>query len=263
MFFQVPVYFSIIFILVHGKDLDPGPQTLSITNFSSPTKAHRQFATKDAIVYLTPSQIKDLESGEAELRYMAPDQITINKFPINQREPYQNQESFHRHLENLNILKAPLIPETQLPYNHGKLDVKLSRETTAKYSQSLANFRVYEHEPLNLINKQTDWRPIIPVNILRQQNIYAIPIEQTENFDLFRILGGHKTLQTTVKHSLATPALIVPYEKVTQLHPVSDENIKHIQQLPAVRDQTQNDKQSFKGNVFINVDSPHLRAWKK
>ncbi|CAF4855971.1 unnamed protein product [Pieris macdunnoughi] len=207
MVFQVPVYFSIILILVHGKDLDPGPQRLSITNFSSPTKAHRQFATKDAIVYLTPSQIKDLESGKAELRYMAPDQITINKFPINQREPYQNQESFHRHLANLNILKAQLIPETLIPYNQ----VKLIRKPTEKYPQSSANFRVFQHEPLSLINQQiTDWRPITPVNILHQQNIYAKPIKQTEqlNFDLHRIRGGQKTLQPTVKHS-TTPALIV------------------------------------------------------
>ncbi|CAH4034609.1 unnamed protein product [Pieris brassicae] len=263
MFFQAPVYFSIIFILVHGKDLDPGPQTFSIINSSSPTKAHRQFATRDAIVYLTQTQIKDLESGKTELRYMAPDQITINKFPINQREPYQNQESlYHRHIENLNILKAPLIPETQIPYNHGKPEEKLIRRPTEKYPQSLSNFRVLQLGPLSFINEQiTDRRPIIPVNILHQHNIYAKPIKQTENFDLLRIRGVQKTHQPTVTHPLTTPTLVVPYEKVSHLHPVSVENINHsVRQLQAVRDQKQNDKQNFKGNVFINVDSPYLHA---
>ncbi|XP_045484564.1 uncharacterized protein LOC123689269 [Pieris rapae] len=176
MVFRASVYFSILFILVHGKELDPGPQTFSITNSSSPTKAHRQFATKDAIVYLTPSQIKDLETGKAELRYIAPDQITFNKFPIYLQEPHQNRELHHRHLDNLNILKAPLIPETQIPYNHGKPEVKLIRVPTEEYPQSLANFRVFQLGPLSLINEQiTDWRPVNPVNILHRQKIYTKP----------------------------------------------------------------------------------------
>ncbi|CAK1543041.1 unnamed protein product [Leptosia nina] len=301
MLFQTLTFSVIILFIVQGKELDSGPQVFTSLKNSSQIqspKPHKRFVTKDVIVYLTPSQIKDLESGNAELRSTSPDDITIN--PVKHHKSASTpQDSYHRHLENLNILKAPLIPDPRLQaHDTETIENLLLKQRLISPKVNFQNHLIGENK--NQVSTE-EWRPFIPViekkpetqteeqiNEFWQQFITkngnrppVLSHFDARNHELINYLREanekHKAIADAADFANISPVVISKHEpvaipfnvippihdvyavKVPRLHPVPADTLKNIL-LSALLEQTKGYTPSPGGNVHTEAFNPNLYA---
>ncbi|XP_050668587.1 uncharacterized protein LOC126967930 [Leptidea sinapis] len=160
------------------KQLGAGPNLYNANSTSlEPQKQQKRFATKEVIVYLTPSQIKDLQSGKAVLRSDPEDN---NGGQILEQVPRPHIES-HHHFENLETPKSPLVKETKLAHLPPLQNLQIVDDNLKRTSNRIPHFQFFypqqNFEPNKQENKEykveenNEWTPIISVTEKNQKEL--------------------------------------------------------------------------------------------
>ncbi|XP_052742291.1 uncharacterized protein LOC128198877 [Bicyclus anynana] len=100
--FQKIIYILLLVatVEIQSKELDPGPQPIAEGN-SPQSPIHKRYATKEVILYLTPSQIRALQTGEGTISSSVLDESIREQELQKQQTLKQNEDLVREQFENI------------------------------------------------------------------------------------------------------------------------------------------------------------------
>ncbi|CAG9583140.1 unnamed protein product [Danaus chrysippus] len=142
--------FLVLLIDVYAKKLEPGPQAITeatpSSTSASPTskstsapaqKNQKRYATREVILYLTPSQIKALQEGKG---LVSPQVLPEGVHPEHREQAHlQHQSELAQH--QLHNIKSVNIEQGHIHEKHHELEQPLLKEEVL----SLENQQEYDH----------------------------------------------------------------------------------------------------------------------
>ncbi|CAH2090277.1 unnamed protein product [Euphydryas editha] len=137
------LYISLLLALteIQAKQLDSGPQAVkdSASASNSTQKSQKRYATKEIILYLTPSQIKDLQAGKTFLDTQSIYQSAEKQVQNNQRlSPQEHDELVRQQFENI---KAAKVYQSEKP-NYDNLELISHIPSYQKYERINENQQI-------------------------------------------------------------------------------------------------------------------------
>ncbi|XP_072950021.1 uncharacterized protein [Epargyreus clarus] len=181
-FLGIVIVVAIAILEIQGKKLDPGPQDLNESAKLPSLSSQKRYATKEIILYLTPSQIKALQEGKA---FISPKNHHVDGDKqahsyVQPLPPHDHNEHLHQHL----------VPPQIRPWKNPQ--VAPVEEPQAENFNPIIPPPEYRHsDNYAYINFQPQHQQHSPKSAL----LFPEPNEQTLDGHKLPALNAHESLQ--------------------------------------------------------------------